>query len=74
REIPMSEASERYAITLAANGVKTSFETQTSSLDLVVSELGELGLMPGDALSISVSQIAQGIGSGDPAVTSVVHP
>ncbi|MEM9677947.1 MAG: phage tail protein, partial [Pseudomonadota bacterium] len=73
-EIPMSEASERYAITLAANGVTTSLEAETSSLDLTVSELGELGLVSGDVLSVKVSQIAQGVGSGDPAVTSVVHP
>ncbi|MEO0546362.1 MAG: hypothetical protein AAF035_05400 [Pseudomonadota bacterium] len=72
-EIPMSEASERYAITLAANGVTTSLETETSSLDLTVSELGELGLVSGDVLLVKVSQIAQGVGSGDPAFASTAY-
>ncbi|MEM1039814.1 MAG: glycoside hydrolase/phage tail family protein [Pseudomonadota bacterium] len=73
-EIPMSEASERYAITLAANGMTTSFETQAPFLALMVSELAELSLASGDVLTVSVSQIAQGVGPGDPTVISIVYP
>ncbi|MEL6920583.1 MAG: glycoside hydrolase/phage tail family protein, partial [Pseudomonadota bacterium] len=70
-EIPNSEASLSYRLTVSANGQSLQHVTTREHLDLAPDALAPLALSTGDALAITVQQISDAIGPGDPATASL---